>query len=92
MTGPVKTRIVGHVLEVTLDRPKANAVDLATSRILGEVFRDFRDNPDLRVVCTSIKGKRQPSLCGRPEQTGIQLKIRCTLSLSAALTFPVWGI
>ena len=58
MTGPVRTRTVGHVLEVTLDRPKANAVDLATSRILGEVFRDFRDNPDLRVAILTGAGEK----------------------------------
>ena len=58
MTGPVKTRIDGHVLEVTLDRPKANAVDLQTSRILGEVFRDFRDNPDLRVAILTAAGEK----------------------------------
>jgi crotonobetainyl-CoA hydratase len=58
MTGPVRTRIVGHVLEVTLDRPKANAVDLATSRIMGEVFRDFRDNPDLRVAILTGAGEK----------------------------------
>ncbi|MCB1384316.1 MAG: crotonobetainyl-CoA hydratase, partial [Nitratireductor sp.] len=58
MTGPVKTRIVGHVLEVTLDRPKANAVDLATSRIMGEVFRDFRDNPELRVAILTAAGEK----------------------------------
>ena len=47
---PVKTHIDGHVLEVTLDRPKANAIDLATSRIMGDVFASFRDDPNLRVV------------------------------------------
>jgi crotonobetainyl-CoA hydratase len=36
----------GNVLEVTLDRPKANAIDLATSRIMGEVFTEFRDDPE----------------------------------------------
>ena len=50
MTSPVKTRREGAVLEVTLDRPKANAIDLVTSRVMGEVFRDFRDDPDLRVA------------------------------------------
>ena len=35
---PVKTRRDGHILEVTLDRPKANAIDLVTSRIMGETF------------------------------------------------------
>ncbi len=46
MTDPIKTRI----LEMTLDRPKANAIDLATSRIMGKVFADFRNDPDLRVA------------------------------------------
>ena len=27
--GPIRTRVEGGVLEVTLDRPKANAIDLA---------------------------------------------------------------
>ena len=48
--GPIKTRREGAIVEITLDRPKANAIDLATSRIMGEVFRDFRDDPDLRVA------------------------------------------
>ena len=39
MSEPVKTKITGHVLEVMIDRPKANAIDLATSRIMGEIFR-----------------------------------------------------
>ena len=55
---PVKSRILGSVLEVTLDRPKANAVDLATSRILGDIFREFRDNPDLRVAVLTASGDR----------------------------------
>ena len=40
----------GMVLEVTLDRPKANAIDGATSRRMGEVFAGFRDDPGLRVA------------------------------------------
>ena len=28
---PIKTHKDGHILEVTIDRPKANAIDLATS-------------------------------------------------------------
>ncbi|WP_437342838.1 carnitinyl-CoA dehydratase [Ruegeria arenilitoris] len=47
---PIKTYRDGAILQVTLDRPKANAIDLATSRVMGEVFRDFRDDPDLRVA------------------------------------------
>mgnify|MGYP000700972065 FL=1 len=55
---PVKTTRRGHVLEVTLDRPKANAIDLATSRILGETFRAFRDDPDLRVALITGAGDK----------------------------------
>ena len=47
---PIKTSRRGHVLEVTIDRPKANAIDLATSRILGEVFNSLHDDPDLHVA------------------------------------------
>jgi crotonobetainyl-CoA hydratase len=55
---PVKTRREGMVLEVILDRPKANAIDLATSRIMGEVFRDFRDDPELRVAILTGAGEK----------------------------------
>ena len=33
--GPVKTRREGAILEVTLDAPKANAISLKTSRVMG---------------------------------------------------------
>jgi len=55
---PIKTRREGYVLEVTLDRPKANAIDLATSRIMGEVFTQFRDDPDLRVAILTAAGDK----------------------------------
>ena len=55
---PIKTRREGAILEVTLDRPKANAIDLATSRIMGEVFRDFRDDPALRVAIITGGGEK----------------------------------
>ena len=55
---PIKTRRDGHILEVTLDRPKANAVDLATSRIMGETFAAFRDDPDLRVAILRAEGDK----------------------------------
>ncbi len=56
--GPVKTRREGAILEVTLDRPKANAIDLATSRIMGDVFASFRDDPDLRVAIITGAGQK----------------------------------
>ena len=58
MTNPIKTHREGAVLHVTLDRPKANAIDLATSRIMGEVFADFRDDPDLRVAIITGAGEK----------------------------------
>lgn len=56
--GPIKTRAVGAILEVTLDRPKANAIDLATSRIMGQVFRAFRDDDALRVCILRAEGDK----------------------------------
>ncbi|MDH5410844.1 MAG: enoyl-CoA hydratase-related protein, partial [Alphaproteobacteria bacterium] len=58
MTTPVKTERRGAVLEVTLDRPKANAIDAATSRIMGDVFAEFRDDPELRVAILTGGGER----------------------------------
>ena len=55
---PIKTTRRGAVLEVTLDRPKANAIDLATSRLMGEVFTAFRDDPDLRVALLTGAGEK----------------------------------
>lgn len=51
---PIKTVRNGRVLEVTIDRPKANAIDAATSRIMGDIFADFRDDPELR--CAILTG------------------------------------
>ena len=58
MPDAVTTRREGGILEVTLDRPKANAIDLATSRVMGEVFAGFRDDPDLRVAILRTAGDR----------------------------------
>ena len=56
--GPIKTRAEGAILEVTLDRPKANAIDLATSRIMGLTFRAFRDDDSLRVCILRAAGEK----------------------------------
>jgi crotonobetainyl-CoA hydratase len=55
---PIKTRRDGAILEVTLDRPKANAIDLATSRVMGDTFAAFRDDPDLRVAIITGAGEK----------------------------------
>ena len=48
----------GAILELILDRPKANAIDAVTSRCMGEVFRNFRDDPNLRVAILSGAGEK----------------------------------
>lgn len=58
MTEVVTTRRDGAILEITLDRPKANAIDLATSRIMGETFKAFRDDPELRVGIVKTAGDK----------------------------------
>lgn len=55
---PIKTHRNGHIFEVALDRPKANAIDLKTSRLMGEVFKEFRDDPELRVAIITGAGEK----------------------------------
>ena len=55
---PIKTHREGAILLVTLNRPKANAIDLETSRIMGKVFADFRDDPELRVAIITGGGEK----------------------------------
>lgn len=58
MSDVVKVNRVGGIYEVTLDRPKANAIDLVTSREMGEVFKEFRDNSELRVAIIKTAGDK----------------------------------
>src|SRR2546429_7021448 len=54
----IRTATRGAVFEVTIDRPKANAIDLAASRRLNAVFTAFRDDPALRVAIVTGSGDR----------------------------------
>ena len=58
MSSPIKVIYDGPILEVTIDRPKANAIDKETSIIMGKVFKEFRDNSDLRVAIITGAGKK----------------------------------
>src|SRR2546430_14624679 len=58
MSDGINTATRGAVFEVTIDRPKANAIDLAASRRLNEVFTQFRDDPALRVAIVTGAGER----------------------------------
>jgi crotonobetainyl-CoA hydratase len=55
---PVHTEATDGVLLVTLDRPKANAIDVATSRALYDAFDRLRRDPDLRVGVVTGAGER----------------------------------
>ncbi len=46
MTDPVRCERRGQVLEITIDRPKANTIDMATSRALGDAFIGYRGRPE----------------------------------------------
>jgi crotonobetainyl-CoA hydratase len=48
----------GPVLEIVLNRPKANAIDAATSFKMGEAFLQFRDDDALRVAIITGAGER----------------------------------
>ena len=58
MGEPIRVERRGHVLEITLDRPKVNAIDIVTSRLLGTAFVQLRDDPDLRVGVVTAAGDR----------------------------------
>lgn len=48
----------GQILEIVLNRPKANALDAPSCRELGKVFAEFRDDPDLRVAILTGAGQK----------------------------------
>jgi len=55
---PVKTEKIGQVLVITIDRPPANAIDVATSLELYEAFCWLRDEAELRVGIVTGAGDR----------------------------------
>src|SRR6202162_340545 len=58
MADGVNVTKAGDILEVTIDRPKANAIDLAASRRLNDVFTSFRDDESLRIAIITGAGDR----------------------------------
>jgi crotonobetainyl-CoA hydratase len=58
MSEHVRLERRGHVLEITLDRPKVNAIDAATSRALGNAFVTLRDDSELRVGIVTGAGEK----------------------------------
>ncbi len=58
MSHGIKVTRDGAVLEVRLDRPKANAIDLAASRALNDIVEEFRDDDALRIAIITGTGER----------------------------------
>ncbi len=58
MANGIRTVIADGILEVTIDRPKANAIDLKASRELNDVFSAFRDDPAQKVAIVTGAGDR----------------------------------
>ena len=46
------------ILEITLDKPKANALDMKMSQALGAAFAELRDDPELNVAIVTGAGDR----------------------------------
>jgi crotonobetainyl-CoA hydratase len=58
LNGTLRTTVEDQTLIVTLDKPKANAVDVATSRALYAAFERLRRDPALRVGILTGAGER----------------------------------
>lgn len=50
--------VTDGVAVVTIDRPKANAIDSVTSRAMGETFASFEQDPSVRVAIVTGAGER----------------------------------
>jgi crotonobetainyl-CoA hydratase len=48
----------GRILEIVLDRPKANTLDGPLSREMGQMFAEFRDDPEMRVAILTGAGEK----------------------------------
>ena len=58
MSSGIDTHTEDGILEVTLNRPKANAIDLAASRRLNDVFTQFSTDQSLRVAIVTGAGEK----------------------------------
>ena len=57
MNPEVSTAVDGGVLTITLDRPKANAINVATSQALYAAFARLQQEPALRVAIITGTGR-----------------------------------
>ncbi len=57
MTG-FHVELNGHTAVVTIDRPKANAIDAPTSKAMGDAFADLDDNAAVRAIIVTGAGPK----------------------------------
>jgi crotonobetainyl-CoA hydratase len=58
MTDGLHIQIEGRVMILTLDRPKANAINGGLSRALGDAFIRYRDDSSLRCAIVTAAGEK----------------------------------
>ncbi|WP_119299509.1 enoyl-CoA hydratase-related protein [Dongia deserti] len=58
MTDGLHVEIEGRVMILTLDRPKANAIDSGLSQALGNAFTRYRDDPSLCCAIVTAAGEK----------------------------------
>lgn len=58
MSSEVKVVRDGHVLEITLNRPKVNAIDVPTSQALAAAFQQLHEEKDLRCAILTGGGEK----------------------------------
>ncbi len=58
MTNFVEVVRNGQILEIKLNKPKVNAIDMKMSRELGAAFVKLRDDPELAVAIVTAEGER----------------------------------
>ena len=58
MSDGVRLNRDGAILEVILDRPKVNAIDLKMSRRLNQVWSEFQQDPALRIAILAANGDK----------------------------------
>ena len=58
MSDGIETTRNGAILEITINRPKANAIDLKASRRLNQIVTEFRDDKDLRIAIITGAGEK----------------------------------
>lgn len=58
MTDGIEVTRNGRILEIKMNRPKVNAIDIPMSQALGAAFAELRDNPELWVGILTGEGEK----------------------------------